>query len=71
MILNIIYVYLLTEWCCQDIFPEKASTELVLKSEYFSRIEYIVLVPSQDHVLHIFGNLVKIVVFTHPKFIWP
>lgn len=40
-----------------------------LKSEYFNGIEYIALVHSQDRVLHIFRNLVKTVVFTHPKFI--
>lgn len=40
-----------------------------LKSEHFSGIEYIALVHSQDRVLHIFRNLGKTVVFTHPKFI--
>lgn len=34
-------------------------------------IKHIALSPSEDHVLHISGNLVKIVVFAHPKFIWP
>lgn len=43
------------------------STEPVLKSEYFSGTEF----PLQDHILPIFANLVKIVMFTHPKFIWP